>query len=121
MMTSRARNAVRRFSSAATLNRVDQMQYREKKTIIVRTITAGVPSQMRVLDSLSYFRIKSSTSLAEPTALESSGCVSCLNRGDIRDAPFIGMKYILILSVDRRIGKFRCGGELFRSCKEKRK
>ena len=91
MMTSSARKAVSRFSRAATLNSVDQMQYREKKTMTMRTTTAGVPSQMRVLDSLSYLRIRSSTSLAEPTAVGSSGSVSCLSSGDIKDAPFVRM------------------------------
>ncbi len=47
-------------------NRVDQMQYRENRAMTTLTTVLGFPSQMRVADSRSYFRMTSSMSAAVP-------------------------------------------------------
>ena len=46
--------------------RVDQMQYREKRAMTTLTTTLGFPSQMRVADSRSYFRMTSLMSAGVP-------------------------------------------------------
>ena len=76
MMMTQPMNAVRRFSIAATLKSVDQMQYSEKMTMMTRTTIPGVPSHVRVLDSRSYLRMTASTSAAVPTSTSISTLVS---------------------------------------------
>ena len=51
---------------------VDQMQYREKRAMTTRTTCFGFPSQMRVADSRSYFRMTSFISSAVPTSTSSA-------------------------------------------------
>ena len=57
----------RRISVRVVRKTVSTMQYRENRAMMMPMTRLGVPSQMRVLDSRSYLRIRASTSAAVPT------------------------------------------------------
>ncbi len=73
-------------------------------TMTARTITATLPSHMRVFDSLSYLRMSFSTSSAVPTSTYSMSVVvsttcsvklSCFFLSDIPNAPLCLNIYML--------------------------
>ena len=64
MTTMQPKKAERRTSCPAVLKRVMPMQYRENAAISQRRATFCQPSQMRTLDSRSYFFMTASTSAA---------------------------------------------------------
>ena len=55
MITENPRKAVSLTGMSAVEKRVDHMQYTENSAVMTVTIVLGVPSQMRVALSLSYF------------------------------------------------------------------
>ena len=63
MTTMQPKKAERRTSCPAVLKRVMPMQYREKTAISQRRAIFCQPSQMRTLDSRSYFFMTWSTSI----------------------------------------------------------
>ena len=60
------RKELSRMGISQVQRRVDQMQYRENRAMTTLTTALGFPSQMRVADSRSYFRITSFMSAAVP-------------------------------------------------------
>ena len=65
-MVMSPRKEVSRIGRSQVQRRVIQMQYRENRAMTTPTTSLGLPSQMRVADSRSYFRMTSSMSAAVP-------------------------------------------------------
>ena len=66
-MTNAMKRA-RRASACSVESSVMSRQYTEKTTMNAVTTTLGMPSQMRVFDSLSYLRMTASASISSSTS-----------------------------------------------------
>ena len=111
MTMTNARKRARRASACSVENSVMNRQYTENTTMSVVTMTAGMPSQMRVLDSLSYLRITSSASMVSststPASISLSAAVSCSLILRLKNA-MRTLLYLSLVAVDPNRGSVLC-------------